>query len=194
MYSILQVISHQYKWTTCEISLQKAHLCFISAFNKPIIFCFCDSINAGIDQNLWSSASLHPQQFSLLKTQVWGSRGKFQRHAESVFVSKPQLAASFSTSTADGPNTSTLLTAWEIIEGLCHDCLRYPLYFSPPDGLRSHWAVESMRSLHTLAVCLPYSTSLIKKINFLPRCLFDTWRGAERFAGSLLYGSTMYND
>lgn len=116
------------------------------------MFCFCDSINAGIYQNVWSSDStFNNSRYS--RPTDWGVR-KFQRHAESVFVSKRHLAASFSTSAADGPNTSTLLTAWEIIEGLCHDCLRYPLYFNPPDGSRSHWAVEWMRSLHSLWVCL----------------------------------------
>lgn len=121
----------------------------------------------GFTKNLWSSI----QQFSLLKTQEEGSQRKFQRHAESIFVSKRQLAASFSTSTADGPNTSTLLTAWEIIEGLCHDCLRYPLYFSPPDGSRSHWAVESMRSLYSLCVCLTVLHLLRKSTSCRAACL-----------------------
>lgn len=97
---------------------------------------------------------------------------KFQRHAKSVFVSKCQLSTSLSTFTADRQNTSTLLTTWEIIEGLCHDCLGYPLYFSPPDGLES--SSHGVNAKPPLALSLPYSNSLIKKINFLSHFLFDT--------------------
>lgn len=57
---------------------------------------------------------------------------KFLRHVwQSVFIIKLKLAASFSSYTVDGPNTGVLLTAWQRMEGFCHDCLRYPLSFSP---------------------------------------------------------------
>lgn len=57
---------------------------------------------------------------------------KFLRHIwQSVFITKLKLAASFSSSTADGPNTGILLTTWQRMEGFCHDCLRYPLSLSP---------------------------------------------------------------
>ncbi len=80
---------------------------------------------------------------------------KFLRHIwQSVFIIKLKLAAPFSSSTADGPYTGTLLTAWQRMEGFCHDCLGYPLSFGPK---MMHRVTESLSwwSAFRWLWCLP---------------------------------------
>lgn len=77
---------------------------------------------------------------------------KFLRHIwQSVFIIKLKLAAPFSSSTADGPNTGTLFTTWQRMGGFCHDCLGYPLSFSPK---MMHRVTESLELVECVQLTL----------------------------------------
>lgn len=101
------------------------------------------------------------QQLSLFNWD-WSNEqsAKFLRHVwQSVCVIKPKLAAPFSSSTADGPDAGTLLTAWQRMEGFCHDCLGYPLSFWPWDDAVSNWLIELVECIQmTLMFALNYAS------------------------------------
>lgn len=50
---------------------------------------------------------------------------------QSVLIINLKLPAQFCSPSADGLNTGTFFTAWQRIEGLCHDCLGFPSSFIP---------------------------------------------------------------
>lgn len=156
-----------------------------------------------------------PQLSPLIGIEVMSSQLSFIIHIwQSVFIIKLKLAAPFSSSTADGPNTGSVFTAWQRIEGFCHDCLGYPLiliYFFY-HLLASRWCTEYLSQwaggVHSVDfdVCLKLCNFLTKSRTCYVACLTQIWHlwpaqyscfcqnSINLFSKGLPNCSTMYNN